>query len=308
MKETWRAILYGEPFPSTRMPMRTVREVLLAHAIDYAGLFPPAGLSLAAAVANYRSHQDSLDAWALGRFVIAASQLPELPPLLAGDNGRLPLTVVCNAPMEDLPGLTRFLQSAPETNLLVEAVELKLSDEPALDALLTGSGAPWSRYVEVPLAAAGKLLPEVHAQGAFAKVRTGGTTESAFPSSEALLSFLEQVVTLRVPFKATAGLHHPLRGRYPLTYERGASDAMMYGFLNLIIATAVLWSGGDTSRAHDALLERDPSSVRFEPGSLRWRDRSFGRESLAALRRNLFHGFGSCSFREPMEELALGWS
>ena len=288
--------------------MPTVAEVLLAHAIDYAGLFPPAGLPLAAAAANYRSYQASSEAWALGRFVIAASQLPALQPLLAAEYGRLPLTVVCHAPLEDVPALNRLLQSTPELSILVEAVELKLNDELVLDSLVPGATGPWARYVEIPLAAAGKLLPEVHAQGAFAKVRTGGTTESAFPASGALLSFLQQVVTLRVPFKATAGLHHPLRGRYPLTYERGAPGAVMYGFLNLILATAVLWSGGDSSRAHDALLESDPSSVRFEPDSLRWRDRSFGRESLAALRRDLFHGFGSCSFREPMEELALGWS
>ena len=42
---------------------------LLRGAIDYAGLFPPAQLSMAEAVANHADYLASGDAWALGRFV-----------------------------------------------------------------------------------------------------------------------------------------------------------------------------------------------------------------------------------------------
>ncbi len=43
---------------------------LLSGLIDYAGLFPPAAVSMADAVANYAAYRTSADAWALGRFVL----------------------------------------------------------------------------------------------------------------------------------------------------------------------------------------------------------------------------------------------
>jgi hypothetical protein len=57
---------------------------LLAHAIDYAGLFPPAQLDMPGAVAEYESYLASSDAWALGRFVVPAARLRELAAA-AGD-------------------------------------------------------------------------------------------------------------------------------------------------------------------------------------------------------------------------------
>ena len=41
----------------------------------------------------------------------------------------------------------------------------------------------------------------------------------AFPATGDLLRFLRAASAHRVPFKATAGLHHPLRAEYRLTYE-----------------------------------------------------------------------------------------
>ena len=49
-------------------------EALLHGAIDYAGLFPPAGLDLEATVRNYAAYREGRDAWALGRLVLPASE------------------------------------------------------------------------------------------------------------------------------------------------------------------------------------------------------------------------------------------
>src|SRR5215469_12695237 len=56
--------------------MRSV-EALLHGAIDYAGLFPPAGLNLEATVQNYAAYRAGSDAWALGRLVLPATKLAE---------------------------------------------------------------------------------------------------------------------------------------------------------------------------------------------------------------------------------------
>src|SRR5213083_517385 len=56
--------------------MRSVR-TLLAEAIDYAGLFPPAGLPMSEAVLNYATYRNSNYNWMLGRFVVMAARLEE---------------------------------------------------------------------------------------------------------------------------------------------------------------------------------------------------------------------------------------
>lgn len=56
---------------------------LLTEIIDYAGLFPPAELSLDSAVRSYAAHRASRDAWMLSRFVCPVGRLRDLEPHLA---------------------------------------------------------------------------------------------------------------------------------------------------------------------------------------------------------------------------------
>ena len=58
----------------------TVKEsvrTLLSGAIDYAGLFPPAGLPMSEAVINYAMYRNSNYHWMLGRFVLSVAQLDD---------------------------------------------------------------------------------------------------------------------------------------------------------------------------------------------------------------------------------------
>ena len=57
---------------------------LLDHPIDYAGLFPPAQLGMAASVNEFLQVRDSPDAWILNRFVCSVSRLGELAKELGG--------------------------------------------------------------------------------------------------------------------------------------------------------------------------------------------------------------------------------
>ena len=56
--------------------MSVVRE-LLVDAIDYAGLFPPAGLGMEETVRNYAAYRKSPDRWALGKLVVPVARLAE---------------------------------------------------------------------------------------------------------------------------------------------------------------------------------------------------------------------------------------
>jgi len=278
--------------------------ILLAGAFDYSGLFPPAQLELPAVLANYRSYRTSADAWALGRLVVPATRLTELEGLL-GESGRpehsvLPVSAVVGAdPAGDVRRIERFNRGTPRHGASVECVETK--------GEWASIPAEWVRYVEVPLGAGNAAALDAIAQaGAFAKIRTGGLTQEAFPPPEALIAFLAAAAERRLSFKATAGLHHPLRGSYRLTYAENPPRGMMYGYLNLLLAAAVLWIGAGSARARQALLEQDPAAIRSDADGLVWRDLRLERATLATLRSDFLHGFGSCSFREPMDELVAG--
>ena len=136
-------------------------------------------------------------------------------------------------------------------------------------------------------------LDAISAAGGAAKVRTGGTTPAAIPSPAALADFLFECAQRGLPFKATAGLHHAVRSCYPLTYERDSSTAVMHGFLNALAAAAMAKAGASRADLVEALVEPS-ATVLMETARLHDPDAT----------RRFFRSFGSCSFREPADELA----
>ena len=148
------------------------------------------------------------------------------------------------------------------------------------------------------------LIRAIRGVGARAKVRTGGTTPDAFPSSDALVRFLAACVDEGVSFKATAGLHHPLRGDYQLTYAVDSALGTMYGFLNLFLAAAILHAGGSVATAREILEERSPNALQLRDGRVTWRGIDFTNAQLVETRRLAMMSFGACSFREPLDDLA----
>jgi hypothetical protein len=99
------------------------------------------------------------------------------------------------------------------------------------------------------------------------------------PSADELARFLRACREARVPFKATAGLHHPL-----------ARDGA-HGFLNVLAACVF---EDETALEGDVALDED---------ALRWDGRAAGADELARARREQFVAIGSCSFFEPVEDL-----
>jgi hypothetical protein len=197
----------------------------------------------------------------VNRFVCPASKLTQL-----GDEA-LRLSVVLDT------------GELPPTDSRIEAVEAA-----GIDPDVLFDAAP-EVYCELPLRddVSFRLL-QLEELGLRAKVRCGG---SVLPSVLALAEFIQACRRLEVPFKATAGLHQPLRHGYE------------HGFLNLLAATVF----GDEE---DALADEDPASFEVSAESFRWRERSADALDLARARQ-LFVSFGSCSAQEPIDGLrALG--
>jgi hypothetical protein len=237
--------------------MGDARAALLGKLIDHAPLFPPASLPIEEAIAEDRRFRAGPFGWLANRFVCSASTLAAAARVGA------PLSVVLDEPLSEGPA-----------DAQVEAVET--SDK----LLLTPGLGAAEVYVETndPTSLAGS--------GYRAKVRCGGAT---VPSVAELAEFVTSCRKLGLPFKATAGLHHPVR-----------TDSR-HGFLNLAAAAVF----GDEE---EALSEEDPASLSLTPEAFTWRGRSAGAEEIARIRRGLFVGFGSCSAQEPADELvALGF-
>ena len=293
--------------------MTDALHTLLAGSIDYAGLFPPAALDLPTAVRNYAEYRAGPDAWALGRFVVASARLAELEGVVESLAHRAPaepwrLSVLLGAePAAELEALGELnCRHAAEgaTALSGDVVEAKAGSVEAIQRLLAAVPRWATAYVEVPLEPdPAPLIAAIARGGGRAKARTGGVTADAFPPPDALLRFLRAVTGVGVPFKLTAGLHHPLRAEYRLTYDAGAPRGTMYGFLNVFLAAAFLRAGLPDADALRLLKEREPDAFRFTPGAIEWRGRSVDRDIIAATRAQGIGGFGSCSFTEPVEEL-----
>jgi hypothetical protein len=285
-----------------------------AEIVDYAGLFPPASCSMADAARQYDVYRRSPDRWMLGRFVVAATRLQELGDAIemggmkidAGDRWQLSVVMGAHVPAE-LARIAAFQAVWEPRGVLADSVEYKVSSVGQVRTLGEQIPHRFHRYLEVPPGGPyHELVGAIGQVGAFAKVRTGGTTPELFPASVDLTTFLLAAVKQNVPFKATAGLHHPFRGIYPLTYAPGAERHVMFGFVNLLVATAELARGGEGETAQEILEEEDRTAFARDESGITWRGQAYPAADLVVAHRRHFLGFGSCSFREPVDELALG--
>lgn len=284
--------------------------VLLGGAVDYAGLFPPAALSMSEAVAEYQRSRAAEESWALGRFVVPAPRLGEFGSA-ARDQSLLPTTVpfgisalVGDAVQAHHSAIEQFNLECRGQGGSVDAVECRASTMEEVRGLAERFGEAFECWIEVPLDAnLPLLLDAMAATPARPKIRMGGVEPGAFPGVDEVVQFLAAVVDRGLPFKATAGLHHPVRGEFRLTYDPDSPSGAMYGYLNLLLATALLQAGGTPAEARSLLLTSDPAAFAIDDLGATWGGRQFSLAALGRVRTGGMRAFGSCSFREPLSEL-----
>ncbi len=282
-------------------------EILLTNLIDYAGLFPPAALSLPEAVNNFVAYQRSEKAWLLSRFVIPAKQLSKFAEVALQhfETESTPLwqvSALCSNLDSDLEKVASFNDRYSQ-QIIVNSIEIKAPDAAFIEQAQLISGF-LTTFFEVQIDdALIDLLQAISSIEAFAKVRTGGITADVFPSSAQLARFIKACSDEDIAFKATAGLHHALRGEYPLTYASGSAVTTMHGFLNVFLAATFAQNGCDEEDLRAILEERSSDAFLFENGSITWRDKMVVRGHLRNARNLFALSFGSCSFLEPIEEI-----
>ena len=303
------------------MPPASLR-ALLAHSIDYAGMFPPCSLGLEPALKNQAEYVRSPDAWMLGRFVLVAEQFDATKQLLSPFDAQHPLrvaalgpkTVSADAFVEALDNAEAAIRSLTRHNVdlvSISHLEMFLPRDVDLASLNQARSILGDLPVfwEAPSDRAERtiaLLAESNSDADSAtfgyKLRTGGVTADAFPTSMQIAKALVTAATHQLPIKFTAGLHHPVR------QYREEVQTKMHGFLN-VLGAAVLAADHrwDANQTAVMLEDENVDSFSFTDDFFAWCEWRIDTKRLQ-YRRRFVVSFGSCSFDEPREDLrALGF-
>src|SRR6266581_3215316 len=292
-------------------------EALLAQSLDYAGMFPPCNLELEPALRNQAEYVHSPEAWLLSTFVLRVEQFDAAKQLLSQFDPLHPLRVAglgsktenAVAFGEALAKADMAIRSLSKHNVdLVSISHLEMFLPHDVDLALLKDARSIVKnlpvFWEAPPDRAERtiaLLGEHNSDAGSAtfgyKLRTGGITADAFPTSAQIARALVAPATHQVPIKFTAGLHHPLR------QYREEVQTKMFGFLN-VLGAAVLaaehrWDADQTSIM---LEDENADSFSFRDDFFAWREWKIDTKRLQDRRRFVW-SFGSCSFDEPREDL-----
>ena len=290
---------------------------LLDRAIDYAGMFPPCSLALEPALRNQASYVRSSEAWMLNGFVLPVEQFESTRQFLSEFDSHYPLRAAALGPKNTKADV--FLDALYNVEVAIHSFSKNDGDLISIGHLeMFLPNDVDSACLEEARAIVGELpvfweapperteqnialIAELNSHEDTAtfgyKLRTGGVTADAFPSSAQVAHALVTSIAHQLPIKFTAGLHHPIR------QFRDEVKTKMHGFLN-VLGAAVLGAEHqwDVDQAVMMLEDEDPRSFSFTDDVFAWRDWKIDTEQLQ-YRRKFVRSFGSCSFEEPRDDL-----
>ncbi len=279
---------------------------LLTEIIDYAGLFPPSQVGMTSAVQNYANYLQSENAWMLGRFIVPISRFDEFlfEAESLFDQKTWRLSVILEGNLEEAIEKINKFNDANSDKFVVDTLEAKVNSADEIHQASKILPNNLTTYFEIPLQ---EIMTDLMIALAMtknrAKIRTGGITQNVFPNSADIIKFMRVCIAANVPFKATAGLHHPLKCVKPLTYDENAPTGMMHGFLNVFLSACFLRQNLNNSFVHKLINETDTSKFKFNEDSISWGNETISANVIAVTRAKNAISFGSCSFLEPIEDL-----
>ena len=290
--------------------------MLLDGVIDFAGLFPPASLQMDAMVSDWARGLASEHDWMLGRLIVPVSRLPEFESAAAdllpqADEDPWVLSVLLDTQAEEalesqIDQLMHFNDQhsagGEHADAIIDVVELRCagvqSIEQALDVLPEEIYPFFEMSLDQDIRG---MLATLVGSDAGAKVRTGGIRPELYPSTAGLADFIIQCAKADVPFKATAGLHHPLRN------HNDAVGAMQFGFLNVFLAALVAADADGELTVDDLspLLTRcDLDGIEFTSDGVTVDGEAYDLAAIEDARIAFALSFGSCSYDDPVTDLA----
>ncbi len=265
---------------------------------------------MTSAVHNYACYRAGEDSWALARFIMRASRLEEfenemrevLPDLTESNPWRM--SALCGPMLDqDLADVEAFNQR--HKTIRIDSVEIKVTNAADIEPFAASIPRGLRAWFEFPLSTDPlPFITAIQKAGARAKIRTGGVREDMFPSAEEIAGFLTMCCRHNVPFKATAGLHHPFCGKYRLSYDTQDNRSVpMYGFLNVFLAAVFIWAGIRPELLSELMRESSPGGFSFDERGVSWRHHWASEEQIEEARTGFAIAFGSCSFDEPLRAM-----
>ena len=101
-----------------------------------------------------------------------------------------------------------------------------------------------------------------------------------------------------MPFKATAGLHHPIR------HSDAALGTTVHGFLNVIGGAVLARARGLDGRMLEALIgDEDAAHFHLDENAFSWLGIGADASEIGEARARFVRSYGSCSLEEPVEDL-----
>ncbi|NNF07032.1 MAG: hypothetical protein HKN21_09750 [Candidatus Eisenbacteria bacterium] len=299
--------------------------------IDYAGLFPPAKLPMAKAVAEYQSLLTREETWMLSHFICPLGRLEDFQEQFRKQVSEEASWTVSFLPRggedvnaflsnlrEDVWQFEKVSQSldrratlkAIEVKLpairngaaltqLVKDCRIMLSDSAIGDIFLeVGFDEDWEDSLPETVEHLAKAAGENRGPRVGLKIRTGGISADLHPSPDQVAGFLSAAKTHGLAFKATAGLHHPYRHFAP------AVQTKQHGFLNLFVGATLFDHGLINQAALASLLDcEDGSRFKIREDGISFGDATASAEQARQTRERFAISYGSCSFDEPIEDL-----
>lgn len=289
-------------------PIESVR-TLLSGIIDYAGLFPPSMVSMGDAVANFAKYKNGEHSWMLGRFVVPVARLNEFLECANtlerdGEDPWL-LSVLAGEDITPTIREINLFNKANATRFFCDSLEVKANTVSKIENTVNALPDEITAYFEIGVNENFvDLVSALALKHQRAKIRTGGTARDEFPPSKEIIRFVRTCMAANVPFKATAGLHHPIRCFRPLTYAADAPLGTMHGFLNMLMMTGFARESYRVSLLEELMEEEFDEAFKFRENGAGWRDEHFLTAGhLDRLRNRGMISFGSCSFDEPVADL-----
>jgi hypothetical protein len=281
-------------------------KTLLTEIVDYAGLFPPSKVGMTSAVHNYENYRRSENAWLLGRFIVPISRLDEFlfEAESKFDENIWRLSVIAEGNLEENVNKIANFNEVNAGKAIVDTLEVKVNSADEIHEANKILPKDLTVFFEIPLQdIMTDLMIALAMTKKRAKIRTGGITQDAFPNSAEIIKFMRVCIAANVPFKATAGLHHPLKCVKPLTYEENAPIGTMHGFFNVFLVACFLRQNLNNSFVYELINDTDISNFKFYENSISWKNQTISVNEIALARTKNAISFGSCSFLEPIEDL-----
>lgn len=267
--------------------------------VDDAAVFPPGNAPLEVSVQRHLRHRAAAYAACVGPLLVPASAAAALLALLgaATDDPTLAVSVIGRPGTDphEVVEAVRALSSAPTVTVSGAELgwhpgwrDLRLTVPAALEV---PRGDEHELALDDIARAVGDNSPVV------GKFRTGPTATWPWPDEDELAGVLRGFLDRSIPFKLTGGLHHAVRGSYPVA---GVPEEN-HGVLNVLMATAQGLDGADAIEMADILGDRD--GVNLADAFIRTAtDADRSRQIRAA-----FTAYGCCEVTDPIGELtALG--